>query len=308
MVAVDPRRERRVTLVAHQIVSGRYLPDEPPRKGHLPLILGRDLARKLAVQPGSEVGLDVMTPDGYPIDAMFQVVGIFRTGVEELDRTMVFVPIQVAWNREYLGLRTPDGQHPGLHELAIRIRRGESEKEVAGRLREALGPRVLVRTWREVDPNTAQILKATDTSMAVFLAIVFLIAMLGTMNTMLMAVHERTREFGVLKSIGFGPGLVFCLILLETAAMTAVASVLGAALGTALDWYLVRYGLDLRSVNPSGFTYQGLVLDPIWRAILVGKVVVLPTVLLAVASLVSAIWPAGRAARIRPVQALAHER
>ncbi len=304
VVAVDPKAESRVTFVAEHLVKGRYLPEKVSAKGPMPLLVSENLARRLAVGVGDTVGMDLMTPEGYPVDGLFRVWGLFRTGVDDLDRGLVFVPLQVAWSREYVGLVDPKTGRGLYHELAVRIRRGERASVVAARIRQALGPGLLVRTWRQVDPDTARLLQYQDAAIAVFLGIIFVIAALGTANTMLMAVHERTKEFGVLKSIGLKPVQVAGLILLETLFLVLAAGLLGGLLGAGLDAWLVAYGLDLTRLNPGGFTYQGIVLDPVWRATLTAKVVALPVGILMGVSLLVSVWPAVRAGRIRPVVAL----
>ncbi len=305
IMAVIPNRERRVTAIARHIVAGRYLPDDVGQ-GPLPILIGKNLAQKLLVKPGDRVGMDVMTPDGFPIDAMFVVAGIFETGVTEMDRSLVEAPMELAWRKDLMNLRNPKTGTLLVNELAIRTVEGANETAVARRIKK-VAPGLLVRTWRQVDPNTAQLLKFQNAATAVFLAIIFVIAALGTTNTMLMSVHERTKEFGVLKSVGMGPGRVAGLILSEAVVMTVLATVLGGALGFALDAWMNQYGLDLRSVNPEGLKYQGLVISPIWKAAVNVKVVAVPAGLLALVSLMVAIWPAVRAARIRPVEALRNE-
>ncbi len=305
IMAVMPSRERQVTAVARSIVEGRYLPDEIG-PGPLPVLIGKPLAEKLLVKPGDRLGMDVMTPDGFPVDALFVVVGIFETGVMEMDRSLVQAPLALAWRKDLMNLRDPTTDAELVNELAIRTKEGLSESLVAARIRKVL-PGLLVRTWRQVDPNTAQILKYQDSATAVFLAIIFVIAALGTTNTMLMSVHERTKEFGVLKSVGMSPGRVAALILAEALVMTALATILGGLLGTGIAWWLAHHGLDLRSINPEGLRYQGLVISPIWKAVVTRQVVAVPAILLASVSLMVSVWPALRAARIQPVEALRNE-
>jgi ABC-type antimicrobial peptide transport system permease subunit len=124
------------------------------------------------------------------------------------------------------------------------------------------------------------------------------------MNTMLMSVFERIREFGVLKSVGMRPFFVARLILLETLLLTLVSMIIGGLSGLLLSYYLTVHGLDLSGFLPEGFSYQGVVIDPVWRAVISVKSVLVPLVLMSLVSLVVSIWPAVRAARIKPVEAL----
>jgi len=150
----------------------------------------------------------------------------------------------------------------------------------------------------------ASLVKLQDASVAILLVIILAIAALGTMNTMLMSVFERIREFGVLKSVGMRPWFVARLILLETTLMTLVSMVVGGLLGLLLTYWLMVRGLDFSGIMPEGFSYQGVVIDPVWRAVVTPRTVAVPLVLMTVVSLIVAVWPAVRAARIKPVEAL----
>jgi len=305
IVAIDPAKERTVTLLSEHVLSGSYLPTGHHGKGPRPILLGKSLANKLMVKPGEQVGLDLMSADGYPVDGFFTVSGIFQTGVDEMDRGMVYVPIDVAWDSNLMNLKAKI-PHP-IHEFAIRIREGLDEARVAQRIRKAVGPGFLVQTWQQIDPNTAKLIQYQDVAIAIFLGIIFIIAALGTTNTMLMAVFERTKEFGVLKSVGMSPLRVATLIITETLLLILLAAALGTAIGLGFDYYLMVHGLDLTAYNPAGFSYQGLFIKPIWKAIITPTGVLVPVILLCSVSVIVSIWPAVKAGRIRPVEALKQE-
>ncbi|MCD6500117.1 MAG: ABC transporter permease [Deltaproteobacteria bacterium] len=305
IVAIDPAKESKVTLLSEHVLSGTYLPAGHRGKGPRPILLGKRLADQLMVKPGDRIGLDIMSADGYPVDEIFTVSGIFQTGVDEMDRGMVYVPIDVAWDSNLMNLKakTPSP----IHEFAIRIREGLNEAQVAQRIRKAVGPGFLVQTWQQLDPNTAKLIQYQDVAIAIFLGIIFIIAALGTTNTMLMAVFERTKEFGVLKSVGMTPLRMATLIITETLLLTLLAAVLGTAIGLGFDYYLMVHGLDLTAYNPAGFSYQGLFIEPIWKAIITPTGVLVPVILLCSVSVIVSIWPAVKASRIRPVEALKQE-
>ena len=189
------------------------------------------------------------------------------------------------------------------HELVLLPRAGTEAAALAGAATERLAP--LVRTWAEIAPQLARVLRFQDAITAILLGIVFAMAAMTVMNTMFMVVFERTREFGVLKSLGMGPGQVFGLIVLETLFVALIAAALGGGLGFALDYWLSEEGLDL-SAYTSGLTYEGAFISPIWKSVLTAKSICLPVVMVALLCLLVSFLPALRAGRLRPVEALRH--
>lgn len=306
VIAVDPAHERRLTDMHRKITAGNYLhPQYRKKEDALPeILLGDQLARQLMVSPGDEVGLDVMTAQGFPVDVRLKVAGVFDSGMDNLDRTLVFVHIGLAWDPEIVGLVDPATGTPRVHELAVRLHEGADESAAAARLGMALTPwRLQVWPWQRLEPSLASMLRVQDAMVAVLLLIIFTIAALGTMNTMLMSVFERVREFGVLRSVGMRPAFVAALILTETLFMTLLASLAGGIAGVAISLHLSAHGLDFSAFIPDGFRYQGVLIEPVWRTALTVRSVVVPVLLLAAVGCVVAVWPALRAARIRPAEA-----
>jgi len=306
IIAVDPVREGRVTTMPSKVVAGTYLARDYRNGQGIPQILiGDQLARILMVKPGDRLGLDILTRDGFPMDEMVEVAGLFNSGMDNLDRSLTFVHLRMAWDPQLMNLVEPASGTPLIHELAVRLPDGVDNVAVAARLERRLsGLRLSAWPWQKVEPAMASMVKLQDASVAILLVIILAIAALGTMNTMLMSVFERIREFGVLKSVGMRPWFVARLILLETLLMTLVSMVLGGFMGLLLTGWLYYYGLDFSSLMPDGFSYQGIVIDPVWRAVLTVDTLLVPLALMSVVSLIVAVWPAVRAARIKPVEAL----
>jgi ABC-type antimicrobial peptide transport system permease subunit len=141
-------------------------------------------------------------------------------------------------------------------------------------------------------------------SSVIILGIVFLVASFGIINTMLVSVFERTTELGVMRALGVSPRQLVGMVVAEAVLLGLLSALGGLALGGALDAYLVLHGLDFSASLKDGFDFQGVSLDPImygavnWEPI-VGTIVTLITV-----SALAAVWPAARAAWIRPVDAI----
>ena len=163
--------------------------------------------------------------------------------------------------------------------------------------------RFRIRAWPELSPALAEYVQLSRSTNAILFSIVFLVAIIGVMNTMLMAVFERTREFGVLMALGLRPVYLVGLILIEALLLAGVSLALGATVGLPLLWYLQAYGLDLRSVMGE-LSMAGVVVDPIWYGQHDFPSYVQAALGLTGVAVVSALYPAFRAARFRPVEAM----
>ncbi|MBW2459829.1 MAG: ABC transporter permease [Deltaproteobacteria bacterium] len=262
-------------------------PDEP-----LQVILGTSLARVLGVKLGDELYASAATIDGGTGSALLRVRGIYRTGTQQYDRYRVYLHIQ--------DVRRLAHMEGGVHEMAMVLDSSDLGPAVAADITDKLGSEVLlVRSWNVVRPDVAMMMQLNDVSTAIMVFIIFFVATLGVVNTMLMAVFERTRELGVLKAIGMSASRIMALVVTETILMVLVASVVGAALGLALDGYMVRYGVDLTSLT-GGFSLGGIGINPVIYGVITVKGVVLPVVTLAITCLLASIYPALRAARMQP--------
>ncbi|MBW1880182.1 MAG: ABC transporter permease [Deltaproteobacteria bacterium] len=292
LIGIDPERETRMTLLEDKVVRGHYLGDDPARE----VILGFQLAERLEVGLGDEVVAVTQAADGSIGNELYTVVGVFETGSVIKDRSAAFLHLA-----DLQDLLVLPGQ---VHEIAFVA--GEKEGiepmlAAAGPVMEGRG--LLLRSWREVNPQMAQMMEMADASSMILLIIIFGVASLGVLNTMLMSVFERTKELGVIRSLGLTPWQLVKLVFWETAALTCVAVLAGVPLGLALDAYLIFHGLDLTSVM-EGTSVVGVTWNPLMMGKFDGGKVITVIVGLFVISFLAAIWPAIRAARLKPVEAM----
>ena len=145
-----------------------------------------------------------------------------------------------------------------------------------------------------------------DAGLWIYGMIFFLAAGLGVMNTMLMAIFERRREFGVLKALGTSPLQIVRDVALEALLLGLFSTILGALLGVAGAIYLRDVGLDLSMVRGGEIplAFAGVAFDPVWRGVLDLGVVLKPLVGMWVICVLAAIYPAAKAARLDPVRAM----
>jgi ABC-type lipoprotein release transport system permease subunit len=296
IVGVDPEAERGEGRVGARIREGVFLPRQPGGKA----TIGVDLAEELGVKLGDSVVAVTQSADGSLGNAAYEIVGIHRTGDAQLDRTGLV--IHVAEAQELLVL--PDQ----LHSLTVLTEDPSAIAEYTEQLRGSIGSdKVAVKAWWEASPQAAQLMGMRDFGALITLGVVFTAAAFGVLNTMMMSVYERTRELGVLKALGLKPLRIVALIVVESALLAAVAAFLGLVLGGLLDLYLVVYGFDLSASVEEGFSFSGVMLDPVIRGSVRPVTIVYVILAVFVVSIGASLWPAVRASRLQPVEAMRAE-
>ena len=262
MMGVIPKEERAVSLIPKRIVEGNYLNDDQ-QSG---VVIGAELARKLAVKVGGKVVLmtqAVQAPGTEAADAdegemqstLLRVNGIFRTGIQAIDAHVIQLPLPEA--QELLGV-------PGrVNQVAVLLEREGDSPMVAQSLRKQLtGLPVEVLTWRESMPTLAQSFVLDEAFNYVMNGVVLAMVGLGILNTILMRVLERRYEFGLCSALGLRPVQLAVMVIGESLALTAISLALGLVLGLSVQHYFATAGLDLRWFFKSSLP-SALVFDPI---------------------------------------------
>ena len=297
LLGIDPEREQHISIFHTRLATGRFLDKHNPG-GANEVVLGEKLANTITADLGAEIVLVTQAADGSIGNDLYTVVGILRTGAEATDRGTVLMPLAAA--QDLLSL--PANR---IHEIGVMTTTAAAATAVATRLERDVGRTLAVqaRAWPELSPALAEYVQLSQSSNTILFSIVFLVAIIGVMNTMLMAVFERTRECGVLMALGLRPVQMVLLIVFEAMLLAGLSVTLGVLLGAPLLWYLQVYGLDLRSVMGE-LSMAGVVVDPIWHGRHDFPSYVQAALGLAAVAVVSALYPAIRAARFRPVEAM----
>lgn len=294
LMGVAPDREQKVTVLHTRIVKGSYLNEQMP-KG---IVMGDKLATAIGVGVGSEIALSVQAADGSTGNDLYTVAGIFHTGLEPMDRGLVLMSLSSL--QEILHLA------PGrIHEVGIKLHDATEAIAVAGTLEAQLGKTLPVRAraWPELAPELAAYVQFNRSVTVLLFFIFFLLAVMGIMNTMLMAVFERTRELGMLMGLGMRPVQVVGVVLAEATGLAVVSLVLGVALGAPLLWYLQVHGLELGGAA-SEISVAGVPVGNLWHGRQDFSAYSQAALGLALTAVVSALYPALRAAHYRPTEAL----
>jgi ABC-type lipoprotein release transport system permease subunit len=289
LVGVEVARDHRVSRVDREVADGSWL-DAGDDKG---VVIGRRLARTLGVGPGGEILLLANGADGSMANELYRVRGVLRSMGDAIDRGGVFMTA-AAWRSL---LVVPDGAHQIIVRRPTGVDLATARATVAG-----LAAGHEVRSWPELLPTVASIMDTQRGSLVMLYIIVYVAVGIVILNAMMMAVFERIRELGVLKAVGMSGASVFALMAIEGAWQTVLALALGLALALPALGYLAHHGIDMAALG--GVHYQGIAFDSLWRAEVDGATFVGPIATLLIVVAVAMTFPAWKAARLQPVDAM----
>lgn len=287
LVGVDPGLEALGSPLAAALVEGRYLHGDDERG----IYIGMKLAERLNLAIGKKLVVTTTDSNGDLSADLLRVVGIFRTGADDLDLSLVQVPLVAA--RRVLRMESDQASAVGFL-----LREPELQRQALSMLRTRLDSRDLeVLPWESVMPelaNWVELFRVLSQSM-VWLMLV--LVGFNILNTVLMSVLERRREFATQLALGVSPRMLRLQILLETAFLGMLGCGLGSAAGTAACWWGSRYGLDL-SRFLDGLQIAGFPLDMmVYNRVSPLAVARLAAVVL-VATVVIGLYPTYRAAHV----------
>jgi ABC-type lipoprotein release transport system permease subunit len=292
MVGIDPAREAQVSFIGQAVTQGQYLkPDD-----EYGILVGEALADKFETRLGRKLVLMSQDTGGEIASRAFRIVGIFKTEMEATEKQFAFVTLAVA--QQMLKLEK------GISEFCMILPDRHKVNQVADALRDALPPsNYEVHTWRELLPLVDAYLSLFDVFIFIWFLVVFIAMGFGIVNTTLMAVFERIREFGLLKALGMKPWWIIRGVLTESFLLLVMGMGVGNVLGFFTIFALSGSGIDLSSFA-AGAEYAGIS-RVIYPAISARDVIIANLVVFFLGLLVS-IYPAAKAARFTPVEALAH--
>jgi putative ABC transport system permease protein len=240
---VEPRNEFKVTGAFLEVVAGDLLPAAPVSDRDPPVMLGEALARSLDAGVGASLTLMATTSDGVLNAFDVEVVGIHSTGKPELDRRHVLLPLAVA--QSLLVTDKVSTLAAFLHETA-------DTDGVAATLKARLGEQVASRTWRDLAHYYAKVRALYNRIFGLLGAIIVLMVFFAVVNTLSMAVVERTREVGTLRALGARPMEIVRGFVSEALVISTLGGALGIALSAALALVLPLFQIEMPP--PPGMT------------------------------------------------------
>jgi ABC-type lipoprotein release transport system permease subunit len=288
---IDLEHEMQVTELYKHVSSGQWL-DKGDANG---VVLGVKLAGTLGVTLGDELVFVGQSADGYMANDLFRVRGILKSVSDGIDRMGMFMPMQTL--RELMVI--PEGAH---EVVVIRADRTADLAEETAKV-EMLAKDLEVKNWKQLMPVIARMIETADVQIMIMLVIFYIAVATVVLNAMLMTVFERIHEFGIMKALGVSPMQLVALVFAETFILTLLAAIIGLISGWWVSGYYQIHGIDL-----SGFagpiSFGGIAFDPLWYAAVTPKALIYPVLFLLIVAAVAVIYPAIKAALLRPVKAI----
>jgi putative ABC transport system permease protein len=287
---IDPKREPEVCPKGPSVPSERLTGSMFTDNDAAEVLLGTDIAKSMNIKIGDTVTLLVHTRSG-SMDALdATVVGTYRYDDVEVNKRLVVAPLGLSQKLLHM-----QGRVTG-YTVAVNDLHKLPETTLAAGNALAAGPwPAEAHEWSKMFPRYHDMTLILDAVLGALLLIVFGLVLTGVVNTMLMSVFERTREIGTLMSMGFSRSRIASLFLCEAFALGLIASVAGAALGAAITLYTHQHGIPFRVAG------VGLVENRPILAVSFGLMAIAGAI---VGALAGGLWPAWRAAKLQPVEAL----
>lgn len=292
IIGVDPAHEAATTRIDQNIITGSYFGEEMLH----PVLIGKTLAEKTKLQERSRLVLTFQDIDGELISVAVRVAGIFQTSHTAFDENNVYV-LQSDLQHQL-------GKEAIINEVAVVSTDLDKLDGIIASYREHF-PDLSIRTWAEISPEMKYLQEMAGVMLMIILIIILCALAFGLVNTMLMSVFERIRELGMLMAVGMSKKRIFSMIMTETTFLSLIGAAGGILMGILTIQLLGSRGLDLGKVGGDSlneFGYPSLVyphLEPSFFLMLIGLVII--------SAILTSVYPALKAIRLTPAEAVRKE-
>jgi ABC-type lipoprotein release transport system permease subunit len=294
-IAIDPALETvEHNLLIRSLQQGILFPDANGQG----IVIGDKMAKNLKIGLGNKLVYTTTDANGEIVSEIARVSGIFQTGVDEVDGAMVLLPIN----------RVRKTLHYNEHEatlIAVIIDDQRYTEKMREKISAVVGtPQREVLGWKDTQADLAGIIAMDRSSNYISQFLIGLLIAAGILNTLLMSVLERTREFGVMMAVGTSPSTLFRLVLVESFWLAVFGLIIGIIITT--PWYLYMYysGIDFTGFMGGETSAGGVLVDPILKLRLFKESSIAILAGVFSLTLISGIYPAWRAGRVPPVESL----
>ena len=288
---VEPEFEPAVSTIPGLIRHGRFLADPNAAE----IVIGAALARNLRVEVGDELTILGSGLDGSFAAAVVTIVGLFESGITDFDRNIAEVPLAYFQDAFYM--------NGSGHQIVVNTTNTDLVAQLQQQVAAVLpaGEDLVVHDWDALQPGLQQAIKADMSSAFFMYGILVVLVAFSVLNTQLMSVLERTREFGIVMALGLTPGRLGRLVLLETAIMGLMGLILGALLGALVTWWFSINGFSYPGMEEMGAKFN---LPSRFHPQVTAVSVLIGPVVVFIFTLITAIYPALRLNRLHPVEAM----
>jgi ABC-type lipoprotein release transport system permease subunit len=287
---VEVANEKRISRLASFVTVGSWLPEGDARAA----VLGDGLANRLNVGIGDKLVLMAAVPGGDIASEVFRVRGLAHSGVMDVDDMIVVVPLSTAQHWLEMG--------DAVTDIVIRADNFELVTPLAAELKSVLsGKKLEVLRWSDIDPMAQQWADFADAYTWIVLAIVIIVVLAEVLNTMLMSMHERVREFGLMGALGVTPAQVFAMVVWETMILVLIGGVAGFIIGGGLSLWYGEYGIDL---SQFAIAFSFMYMDPVVHPVLQADSVLRILGASLFGAMIAGLIPAWKASKLEPARAL----
>ncbi len=294
VTGINPQRETKVSRLKKLVRDGNFLSANDVNQA----VVGRLLAKNLRVTIGDELTVLGQGRDGSIAATVVQVKGIFSSGIDEFDRSAIQIPLST-----FQDIFSMDD---AVHEVVVIAKSLSDVSKIKSKIQAGLvgiNSRKSLKTldWQDLMPGLRQAIEMDLVSGLIFYGLLIIVVAFSILNTFLMAIFERTKEFGVMMAIGTSPRRLTKVLLVESMAMTLIGIIAGIILGIVVTYYFQVHGIDfsggselLSQFGITGRTYPKLSL----LSVSIGPFMVLFFTFFA------ALYPALKIRSLRPVDAM----
>ena len=289
LVGVDPANEG-ISLYRDFVIEGEDLGG--PEDGRL--LIGKALAETLQTRVGRRVVVIMEGADGKSRERGYRIAGVFDAPMKISEELLVFTGLEAM--QAALGntqLRTP------ITELSL-VLQAEEDRGVAQRELAAQHPQLVVKDWREMQPQVAEIVDLVDATMAILFFLIMSALTFGLVNTLIATVMQRTRELGMLRALGMNQGLLLIQVVMECVGIMVVGVIAGLLLGIAMVFGLGD-GIDLSAFSES---VEAFGMSTVLKPVLTLEDLLLFGGLSVLVGVFASYFPARRALKISPLMAM----
>jgi ABC-type lipoprotein release transport system permease subunit len=291
LAGIDPEMEAGVSFIGEGVDTGKMLAADDSTG----IVVGQALLDKFETRIGHKLILMTENSENDIASKAFRIRGVYRAKLASTEKRFVFVKKAAA--QEMLGIGTD------ISEISVMLTSHEQAAPVAETIAANIDTTAYsVQPWQELLPMLQAYVGIFDGFIILWYLVVFVAMGFGIINTTLMAVFERMREFGLLKALGMRPWRILRQVLIESGFILVLGAAVGNVLALSMVHILGLYGIDL-SALAAGFEYAGMS-SIIYPEVFLHDVLLANAVVICLGLLVSA-YPAARAARILPVEAMA---
>jgi len=294
-IAIDPNVETTENNVFLQsLVEGKTFTADSKRG----VVVGSKLAEKLKLKLGKKMVYTTTDVSGEIISNITRVTGIFTSGINFVDSSMVLLPIKSTQK----ALRYTPEEITLIGVMIVDQRKAKEVRDVLALLPTNQNNDVL--SWHDAQPDLGGVIAMEEAGNVIMQLLIGLLIAAGVLNTMLMGVLERKHEFGMMMAVGMSPSTLFKLVMVECFWLALLGLVIGIIITAPWYYFLYTTGIDMSADLGNGFSYGGVLVDPIFKARLFPESVVAILGSVFSLALIAGAYPAWKAGSTPPIESL----